>query len=67
MKQRSKDTVLALANATAVATGIVHHISGKGVADTLNGSKVSRSVLAGLIASRIHARFSNHTSKAVAK
>lgn len=67
MQQRSRDTVLSLANANALATGIVHQISGTQVANTLNGAKASRVLLANLIASRIHANFAQHTSKAIAK
>lgn len=65
MHKRSKDTVHAIANANALATGIVHQISGNEVAKTLNGQQTTRSVLANLIGSRIHANFSKHISKAV--
>lgn len=63
MHQRSKETVLALANATALATGIVHSLAGTDVSRTLNGNTATRKVLAAMVASRIHARFAKHTSR----
>lgn len=64
MHPRSKDSVLALANATALATGVVHQVSGGEVSKTLGGHKATRKVLADLVSSRIHAKFSKHTAKA---
>lgn len=65
MHIQSKQTVLTIANATALATAIVHDISGNEVANTLNGVTVNKTALADLIGSRIHANFSNYTSKGV--
>ena len=65
MKPKSKDTVLALANAIELATGVVHEVSGQEVGTTINGQKATRDALARLCASRIQARFSKYTSKAV--
>jgi hypothetical protein len=64
MLKQSKSTVLTIANATALASSIVHEIAGNEVANTLNGKPVNKSALADLIGSRVHANFSNYTSKA---
>ena len=63
MHSRSQETVLALANATAVATGIVHSLVGTDVSKTINGNTATRKVLAAMVASRIHAKFSKYTSR----
>lgn len=65
MKAKSKDTVHALANAITLTTGVIHELVGKTVGNTINGQKASRSALAQLVASRIQARFSSYSSKAV--
>lgn len=65
MKAKSKDTVHAAANAIELVTGVVHVVSGTAVGNTINGQKASRSALSQLVASRLQARFSSHTSKAV--
>ncbi len=65
MKPKSKDTVVTLANAIEVVIGVVHEVSGKDVANTLNGDKLSRAALSNLVASRVHARFAKHVNKAV--
>ena len=67
MHQNSKETVLTLANATALAACVVHSLVGTNVSTTINGNVASRSVLASMVASRIHARFAKHTSRGVQK
>ena len=67
MMIQSRSTVVTLANAISLSTGIVKEISGTEVANTLNGSRLSRAALSDLISSRIHANFSNYTNKAVTK
>ena len=63
MHIKSKQTVLALANAITLATGVIHRISGNQVSANLNGQRATRQVLANLIARRINANFSKHTGK----
>lgn len=65
MLPQSKQTVQTIANATALATAVVNQIAGNEVANTLNGSPVNKAALDELIGSRIHANFSNYTSKGV--
>jgi hypothetical protein len=65
MKIHSKNTVITVANATALAAGIIKELSGKEIANTLNGAVVSKAGFEDLIASRIHANFSTFTQKAV--
>ena len=67
MQPQSQSTVMTLANAVVLTTGIVKEISGTEVANTLNGSRLSRAALASLVCSRIHANFSNYTSREVTK
>lgn len=64
MLKQSEKTVLTLANAIALATSIVHQVSGNEVANTLNGAIVNKAAMGELIASRVHANFSNFTNKA---
>jgi hypothetical protein len=59
MKIHSKNTVITVANATALAAGIIKELSGKEIA------VVSKAGFEDLIASRIHANFSTFTQKAV--
>jgi hypothetical protein len=61
MLLQSKTTVSVLANGAALATGIVKEISGSEVANTLNGSGLSRAALSSLICSRIHLNFAKYT------
>lgn len=65
MKTKSKDTVIALANANELVTAVVHELCGKDVANTLNGDKLTRAALSNLVASRMNARFAKHVNKAV--
>jgi hypothetical protein len=65
MKPKSKDTVLALANAIGLAAGIVQEVSDKDVVETVNGQKATRSALTELVASRLQARFAKYTSRKV--
>lgn len=59
MKSQSQDTVLSLANAIELVTGVVHELLGDQIAATVNGQQATRAALANLVASRIQARFSN--------
>ncbi len=65
MLTQSKQTVLTIANATALASSIVHEIAGNEVANTLSGAPSNKAAMDDLIGSRIHSQFSNYTSKAV--
>lgn len=64
MLKQSEKTVLTIANAVALATAVVHQISGNEVANTLNGTVVNKAAMGELIASRVHANFSHYTNKA---
>ena len=63
MKTQAKRTVITLANAIELATGVVHEIVGDNVAKTLGGAKATRQQLADYVGSRIQARLSKHTSR----
>jgi hypothetical protein len=63
MKTNSKRTVMSVANAIEVATGVIHQIAGDEVAKTLGGQKATRQALGDLIASRVQARFAKYTTK----
>ena len=65
MSPQSKSTVQVIANAAALISGIVQEVSGHEVANSLNGSPLSRAALASLISSRIHKNFSNYTQREV--
>ena len=65
MLTQSKQTVHTIANATALATAIVHEIAGNEIANTLNGATLNKNAMDELIGSRIHANFSNYTKKGV--
>jgi len=65
MLTQSKQTVQTLANGIALATAIVNQIAGNEVANTLDGVPVNTTALEDLIGSRLHAHFSNYTSKEV--
>lgn len=65
MLTQSKQTVQTIANGIALATAVVQQMAGNEVANTLNGVQVNKPVLDELIGSRIHAHFSNYTSKEV--
>lgn len=56
MKQQSKETVLVLANAITLVTGIVSHLSGSQIANTLSGSRVTQSAMSDLVASHLQKR-----------
>lgn len=65
MLTQSKQTVQTIANGIALVTAVVQQLAGNEVANTLNGVPVNMSVLDELAGSRIHAHFSNYTSKEV--
>lgn len=58
---QSERTVLTLSNAIALASSIIQEVAGHEVADTLNGSVVSKDTLDNMIASQINKNFSNYT------
>lgn len=64
MKQASRITVSALANAISLATGIVHEIDGRKDSLTINGNKATREAVSRLVASRIQSNL--FTQKKVA-
>lgn len=47
---------MALSNAIALATGVVHEIDGRNDNANINGSKATRAAIANLVASRIHSK-----------
>ena len=56
MKQQSKETVAVLANATALATGIVGQLAGSQIAGTIAGVAATNEALTDLVASHIQNR-----------
>lgn len=65
MKSKSKDTVMALANAIELGACVVHEIAGHEVGKTINGSKATVDAIGRLMAARLSARFSKHTSQLI--
>lgn len=63
MLEQSEKTVTTLSNAISLVTAIVMHVSGSEVADTLNGSAVSRATMDDIVASRMARAFSGYTSQ----
>ncbi len=61
MHLNSKKTIIAIANATELATAIVHKVMGNEIANTLSGSTLSKSALGNLMALRIQSKFSKYT------
>lgn len=53
MKQQSKQTVLALANATTLASGIVGQLMGSRLTNTLGGSPATQKALSELISTHL--------------
>lgn len=64
MKPQSKQTVIVLANAVTLTTGIVGQLAGKQVAGTIDGNKATNEALSGLVASYIQNRLNGQSSKA---
>ena len=56
MKQQSKSTVLVLANAVTLATGIVGQLAGSQIAGTIGGNQATKEALNDLVASHIQNR-----------
>ncbi len=56
MKSQSKVTVLVLANAITLTSGIVGQLTGSQIANTINGNKATNDALNALVASTIQNR-----------
>lgn len=56
MKPQSKTTVLVLANAITLTTGIVGQLAGSQIANTIGGNKATNDALSSLVASYIQNR-----------
>jgi len=65
MKIQSKDTVVTLANAIKLVTAAAHEVIGQRAGSLLQQETGPRKALANLVASRINAHFSKHTSQQV--
>ena len=63
MNLKSEQTIITLANATALVAGIVQRVSGNEVAASLNGQAVTRATLASLIANRIYVNLLHPTGR----
>lgn len=61
MFTKSKDTVLAVANATELATAVVHKVIGNEVSNTINGSVINRKGLSDIITMRIQSNFAKYS------
>jgi len=62
---KSERTVLTVSNAICLASAIIEKIAGNEIANTLNGSELSRAALHDIIGSQINKNFSNFTSQGV--
>jgi hypothetical protein len=60
---QSEQTVVTLANAITLSTAIIIQVSGTEVADTLNGSVISRATMDQLVASRLAKNVSMYTNQ----
>ncbi len=65
MHLKSERTVLTVSNAICLASAIIEKIAGNEIANTLNGSELSRAALHDIIGSQINKNFSNFTSQGV--
>ena len=63
MQPKSEKTVTTLANAIVLATAIISEVAGNEVADTINGSVVSRAAVDDMVASYFANRLSTYTSQ----
>jgi hypothetical protein len=50
---QSTETLCAMANITDIVFKVIHEVAGNDISSTINGSKVSREVLTGLIQTRV--------------
>lgn len=58
MKQASKESVIVLANAVAMTTGIVGQLAGSQVAGTIGGTPATQEALTDLVTSHLQKRLS---------
>jgi hypothetical protein len=56
MKHQSKESVLVLANAVTVVTGVIGQLAGSQVAGTLGGNPATQEALTDLVASHVQKR-----------
>lgn len=63
MHIRSEKTVLAVSNAITLVSSIVAEIAGEEVANTINGSEVTRAAMHDIIGSQINKHFSDFTNQ----
>jgi hypothetical protein len=62
MKQQSKETVLVLANATTLVTGVVGKLAGGQIAGTIGGAKATNEALTDLVGSHIQTTLTTRSS-----
>jgi len=65
MLVQSERTVMTFANAITLVTELVNKVSGTEIADTINGSVISRTILSDMIASEFNKRFATYTNQPV--
>jgi len=65
MHLKSERTVLTVSNAICLTTAIIEKIAGNEIANTLNGSELTRAALHDIVGSQINKNFSNFTSQGV--
>ena len=59
----SERTVNTVSNAIALTSAIIQELAGNEIANTLNGSEVTRAALHDIIGSQINKNFSNFTNQ----
>lgn len=62
MKQQSKESVLVLANANTLITGVVGHLAGNQIAGTIGGSQATNTALTDLVASHVQKRLNDESN-----
>lgn len=62
MKQQSKQSVLVMANAVTLVTGVVGQLAGNQIAGTIGGSKVSNEALTDLVGSHVQSRLNRESN-----
>lgn len=65
MHLKSERTVLTVSNAICLTTAIIEKIAGNEIANTLNGSALTRAALHDIVGSQINKNFSNFTGQGV--
>lgn len=65
MLVQTERTVITFANAITLVTELVNKVSGTEVADTINGSVISRTVMSDMVASEFNKRFATYTNQSV--